>query len=77
MMCHNRRVPAGWLIEKVGGKGLSVGGASASEQHPNYLINASGDALARDVYSLASQLQKAVFDRYGIEMVPEVTCVGF
>lgn len=76
-ICKGRRVPAGWLIEKVGGKGLSVGGATASEQHPNYLVNTSGDALGRDVYSLAVQLQKAVYDRYKIELVPEVTCSGF
>src|SRR3989344_5560563 len=33
------RVPAGWLIEKAGMKGATVGGAIASLQHPNYIVN--------------------------------------
>lgn len=76
-ICEGRRVPAGWLIEKVGAKGASIGGATTSEQHPNYLVNASGDALSSDVLSLATQLKDAVFERYKISMEPEVSLIGF
>jgi UDP-N-acetylmuramate dehydrogenase len=76
-LCEGRRVPAGWLIEKVGAKGASIGGAASSEQHPNYLINSSGDALSSDVLSLAEQLQTAVFERYKINLEPEVSLIGF
>jgi UDP-N-acetylmuramate dehydrogenase len=75
--CEGRRVPAGWLIEKVGAKGASVGGAVSSNHHPNYLVNASGDALSSDVLSLAEQLQTAVFERYKISLEPEVSLIGF
>lgn len=76
-ICEGRRVPAGWLIEKVGAKGAQVGGATASVQHPNYLVNTTGDALASDVLALAKKLHDAVFERYKISLEPEVSLIGF
>ncbi|HWP61030.1 MAG TPA: UDP-N-acetylmuramate dehydrogenase [Candidatus Paceibacterota bacterium] len=64
------RVPAGWLIEKVGMKGACVGGACASEQHPNYLVNVNS-ATATDVLALAANIKKAVSDAYGIRLQEE------
>lgn len=64
------RVPAGWLIEKAGMKGASVGGAEASEQHPNYIIN-TGDATAADVRALAEKIKAAVRERFGVELREE------
>jgi UDP-N-acetylmuramate dehydrogenase len=65
------RVPAGWLIEKAGMKGVALGGAMASLQHPNYLVNATGDATAADVRALAEKVKDAVRDRFGIELIEE------
>ncbi len=67
------RVPAGWLIEKAGMKGARVGGAVASEQHPNYLVNET-DSTATDVLSLAEKIKKAVLEEFGISLCEEV-CV--
>lgn len=64
------RVPAGWLIEKAGMKGAQVGGAIASEQHPNYLVN-QGDATAEDVKALAEKIKQAVRERFGVELREE------
>lgn len=64
------RVPAGWLIEKVGMKGATVGGAIASEQHPNYLVN-TGTATAHDVRNLAQQIKLTVYAEYGVELTEE------
>jgi UDP-N-acetylmuramate dehydrogenase len=64
------RVPAGWLIEKVGMKGAKVGGAIASEQHPNYLVN-TGNATAKDILELANQIKEAVKSRFGIDLSEE------
>ena len=64
------RVPAGWLIEKVGLKGATEGGAEASSMHPNYLMNRSG-ATATDVLTLARRIKQAVREKYGIELVEE------
>ena len=64
------RVPAGWLIEKVGMKGATHGGAAASMQHPNYLVNENG-ATAGDVKALARQIKEKVQGEFGIELKEE------
>lgn len=64
------RVPAGWLIEKIGMKGARVGDAEASEQHPNYLKN-NGKATAADVRELARLIKEQVKEKYGIQLQEE------
>ncbi len=64
------RVPAGWLIEKAGMKGARVGGAMASMQHPNYLVNME-HATAEDVRELATKIKQAVREQFGIELHEE------
>ncbi len=70
------RVPAGWLIEKVGLKGFAVGGAVASTMHPNYVMN-TGTATAQDVRAVAQKIQNEVQEQFGITLAEEVTLVGF
>lgn len=72
---REHRVPAGWLIEKVGMKGARVGGAIASQQHPNYLVNETGDATAADIVALAEQIKAAVHKEFGIELHEEISIV--
>ena len=64
------RVPAGWLIEKAGLKGMAVGGAIASIQHPNYIVN-QGGATSHDVCNLAQIIKLEVFNQFGIELHEE------
>jgi UDP-N-acetylmuramate dehydrogenase len=64
------RVPAGWLIEKAGLKGHRVGGAVASLQHPNYIVN-EGSATAHDVANLAQVIKLEVFLQFSIELHEE------
>ncbi len=71
------RVPAGWLIEEVEMKGYRIGGAQSSPQHPNYIINATGNATAADVIALASMIKTRVRDRMGVQLREEVTFAGF
>ena len=64
------RVPAGWLIEKAGMKGAIVGGAIASLQHPNYIVN-QGNATAQNVRQLAEEVKEAVKSQFGVELHEE------
>ena len=64
------RDPAGWLIEKAGMKGATVGGAIASLQHPNYIVN-MGNATAEDVRSLAAMVKESVKKQFGVELQEE------
>src|SRR3989338_10223569 len=67
MKSREGRVPAGWLIEKSGMKGAKVGGAMASFQHPNYIVN-EGHASARDVKELAQKIKDAVRAKFGVDL---------
>lgn len=67
---RENRVPAGWLIEKAGMKGATVGGAVASLQHPNYIVN-MGNAKEQDVRNLAAQIKQAVQNSFRIELREE------
>ena len=64
------RVPAGWLIEKAGMKGASVGDAQASLQHPNYIVN-NGRASAEDVLALAQKIKNAVSKKFHVQLEEE------
>ena len=64
------RVPAGWLIERAGMKGVRVGGALASMQHPNYIVN-EGSATAREVRELAKRIIDAVARTSGVTLQEE------
>lgn len=70
MKSREGRVPAGWLIEKAGMKGATYGGAQASMQHPNYIVN-TGSARASDVKLLAEQVKDAVEAKFGIRLKEE------
>jgi UDP-N-acetylmuramate dehydrogenase len=67
---RENRVPAGWLIERSGMKGATVGGAIASLQHPNYIVN-QGNATAEDVRKLAEQVKKKVESLCGVQLQEE------
>ncbi len=70
------RVPAGWLIEKVGMRGYKQGNAASSEMHANYLIN-TGNATAADVRAVAAAIQDAVRAKYIVSLREEPTLIGF
>jgi UDP-N-acetylmuramate--alanine ligase len=68
-------IPAGKLIDELGLKGTSVGGAVVSQEHGNFIVN-DGTATARDVLALIEVIkQRAKTDR-GIELHTEVEIIG-
>lgn len=64
------RVPAGWLIEKAGLKGATVGGAQVSPQQANYIINAH-NATAADVRELAKKVKEEVRRQFDVALEEE------
>jgi UDP-N-acetylmuramate dehydrogenase len=65
------KIPAGYLVEKVNGKGLTVGGLSVASFHGNLILN-DGTATFDDVINIASELKKRVHNAFGIELEEEV-----
>lgn len=64
------------LIEDAGLKGFTVGGACVSEKHSGFVIN-KGQATAKDVLLLIDHVSKTVYERFGVELEPEVKMLGF
>jgi UDP-N-acetylmuramate dehydrogenase len=69
------KIPAGWLIEQCGWKGKVVGNTGSHKSQALVLVN-YGNATGEEIWNLALQIQKSVFDRFGIEISPEVNVVG-
>ena len=68
---HAFGAPSGKLIDECGLKGLTVGGAQIAPFHGNFIIN-TGSATAADIQSLVIQAQKAVHDKFGFTLEPEI-----
>jgi UDP-N-acetylmuramate dehydrogenase len=63
------------LIETLDAKGMSVGGATVSDKHANFIVTAPG-TRATDVVELIRRVQELVADRHGVRLEPEVHLVG-
>ncbi len=61
---------AGKLIEEIGYKGKSIGGAKVSEKHANFIIN-SGNATGEEVKELITNIKTEVKKKYDIELKVE------
>ena len=67
-------IPSGWLIENCGLKGFRVGDAGISLEHGNFLVN-FGKATQEQVLQVVEEVQKKVYDKYGVGLEPEVQIV--
>lgn len=63
------------VVERVGGRGLTIGGAQMSEKHCNFIINI-GEATASDLEDLGDELIKRAKDDLGLELRWEIKRVG-
>lgn len=61
---------AGRLIEEIGYKGKSIGGAQVSEKHANFIIN-TGNATGEEVKELINDIKKKIKEKYNIELKVE------
>lgn len=66
---------AGKLIQDADLRGYQVGGAQVSEKHCGFVINA-GDATAKDVLQLIEDVKRIVWDKFQVELEPEVKMIG-
>lgn len=61
---------AGKLIEDLGLKGYTVGGAQVSTKHANFIVNV-GNATYEDIIELIEYIKKRVLESYNIDLVLE------
>lgn len=66
---------AGRLLDSIGAKNMSCGGANVWENHANFIVNTnSGSSL--DVLNLMHEMYSKVKDKYKIELQPEIRFLG-
>jgi len=73
-----RRPPGryvGAMIEELGLKGFSCGGAMVSPKHAGFIVN-SGGATAKDVLTLMDFIKRKVYENYGVVIEPEIIVIG-
>lgn len=68
------KIPAGWMIDKCGWKGRSLGKAGVHSRQALVLVN-HGGANGIDVLRLSEAVRKDVKEKFGIEIKPEVNIV--
>ena len=68
------KVPAGWLIEKTGWKGRSLGPAAVYEKQALVLVN-KGGATGADIKRLADTIIEDVKQKFGITLTTEVNYI--
>jgi len=65
----------GPLVEKMGLKGFSIGGAQVSVKHAGFVVN-TGNATASDVIGLIRHIQKKAREEHGVELETEIRIIG-
>lgn len=68
------KIPAGWLIEKTGWKGKTLGEAGVHPNQALVLVNI-GSAKGSEIADLAGEITKSVLERFGVELEPEVEII--
>jgi UDP-N-acetylmuramate dehydrogenase len=67
----NMKLAAGWMIEQCGWKGKVVGNTGSHKDQALVLVNYGG-ATGSEVYQLALDIKKSVFEKFGVEINTEV-----
>lgn len=68
------KIPAGWLIEHAGLKGVHIGGAKVYEKQCLVIVN-TGNATGMSVKALADHIVKTVKEKFDVMLHPEVNYI--
>jgi UDP-N-acetylmuramate dehydrogenase len=71
----DHELSAGRMLDACGLKGRQIGGARISPEHANFIEN-TGGATSADALALMAEARSRVYERFGVELVPEVRLIG-
>jgi len=72
----NGMLASGWLLDKLGFKGKTMGGVKVSLEHANFIVN-TGKGRAEEVVMLISYIKQQVRNRFKIQLFEEIQYFGF
>ena len=68
------KIPAGWMIDQCGWKGKALGRAGVHDKQALVLVNLGG-ASSEEIITLCNTICKDVYDKFGIDIHPEVNLI--
>ena len=68
------KIPAAWMIDQCGWKGKQLGHAGVHSKQALVLVNCGG-ATGREIIALSEEIQRSVFDKFGVRISPEVNFI--
>ena len=68
------KIPAGWMIDQCGWKGRVLGRAGVHDKQALVLVN-KGGATAQEIVHLADEIVRTVYEKFGIQIHPEVNYI--
>jgi len=74
-LVRDGKIGVGYLIDQLGLKGETCGGAKVSQLHANFIVN-TGKATAADIKSLINLVKKEIKNKYKINLEEEIQYFG-
>ena len=68
------KIPAAWMIDRMGWKGKQMGQAGVHHKQALVLVNCGG-ATGQEVIALSQAIRKSVKETFGVEISPEVNFI--
>lgn len=65
----------GKLVDDAGLRGYKIGGAQVSTKHTGFIVNVD-NATCKDVLDLIGYVQTTVYNKFNVELTPEVIIIG-
>jgi len=60
----------GPMLDELGMKGFTIGGAKISEKHSGFIVN-TGSATGKDILAIIAEAQKRVKEKFGVDLEEE------